>query len=401
MKICIFAKTTVAHFLGGMQVHAHLLAKALEKTGHNVTIITTAHPQGKEIEKENNITIHYLSNTSSGIYSSSWWKESNQFFIHLQKQTDFDVVISEEFSAKSICGTLKKMKIPLIVFNHGFAPEHIVNEWKEITNVISFIKYFIIKIPEILFYLLLYDLPALHHASIIAPVSNRIAQFMQKFYLLPKENFFVFYNWVNIDKFKYDSQTKQIARKQFNIDKNKFIFLMTSVISKQKGLHIGVKAFAKYFSKDTNAIMWVVGNGPYLQKLKELVNKLNLEEKVRFSSSQNYDIMPMVYASADCFVLPTLRLEGLPYTLIEALSSGLPIITTSSGGNIEAVGDAGIIVKPGNIDELANAMKNIYQSAKLREQYSKTARERAEKLFSEETGSESLKQLIEKSGSVN
>ena len=96
-----------------------------------------------------------------------------------------------------------------------------------------------------------------------------------------------------------------------------------------------------------------------------------------------------------------MRLEGLPYTLIEALSSGLPIITTSSGGNIEAVGDAGIIVKPGNIDELANAMKNIYQSAKLREQYSKTARERAEKLFSEETGSESLKQLIEKSGSVN
>jgi len=71
MKICIFTRRMPAHSLGGMQQHTQMLAEGLVKRGHEVTVITTRHPQ-KEYEEVNGVKIHYLKNGKLREYSRSW-----------------------------------------------------------------------------------------------------------------------------------------------------------------------------------------------------------------------------------------------------------------------------------------------------------------------------------------
>lgn len=396
MRICILTKFTLVHGIGGMQIHTDLLARSLAKAGHDITIITTAHFEGKEVENKNGIVTYFLRHTRPGIFSSLWWRESRNFFRYLHQRTPFDIIISEGYSANSLHRLLKRWKLPCIVFTHGFMPEHIINEYHQIDGVITFIKYFSIKVPEVFYYTLFYELPMIYWADATACVSKRIAKLAHQFYFISKEKLSVIYNWIDEKMFKPDQLKRHYAREQFGAQDNTFIFLMAAVISKQKGFHIGVKAFVNCLSQCPNAEMWIVGEGAFLLQLKEIIKKLRIEQRIKFLGLQPPEMMPTIYNAADCFLMPTLRLEGLSYTVIEALTCGLPTIATRLGGNPEVIGESGILVKPSNIDELTNAMISIYQNAQLREHYRITARARAEKLFSEKVGIDAVLKLIEK-----
>jgi len=95
----------------------------------------------------------------------------------------------------------------------------------------------------------------------------------------------------------------------------------------------------------------------------------------------SYDDMPEVYRQADIFVAPSKPTktweEQYCTVLLEAQAMGLPIVTTDTGGIPENVGDAGIIVPPGDVNAITKAVKRFIDEPKLRAMYSKKARERA------------------------
>ena len=82
MRICTLSRVIAQHNVkGGMEIHADILSRGLVERSHDVTIITTAHPNGLEYEEVEGIKIYYLKNSKAGCYSRQWWKESIKKFL--------------------------------------------------------------------------------------------------------------------------------------------------------------------------------------------------------------------------------------------------------------------------------------------------------------------------------
>ncbi|HEU5236743.1 MAG TPA: glycosyltransferase family 4 protein, partial [Pyrinomonadaceae bacterium] len=86
--------------------------------------------------------------------------------------------------------------------------------------------------------------------------------------------------------------------------------------------------------------------------------------------------------SLDVFVMPSFS-EGTPNSIVEAMACGKPIIASDVGGIPDMIGDeAGLLVPPGEIDALAEAMLRLARDSDLRKQMGKAAQARYQKLFS-------------------
>jgi len=138
------------------------------------------------------------------------------------------------------------------------------------------------------------------------------------------------------------------------------------VINKRKGVHDLIRAIPLVKNKVRNVKLYIAGNGPYLNKLKQLIRDLNLGENVTFlgfvSDNEKFAYMK----STDVFVLPTYW-ESFPFVVIEAMACGKPIITTDVGGNSLAVTDKvnGYLIKPGDWQKLAEKIIYIFNNKKI------------------------------------
>lgn len=126
-----------------------------------------------------------------------------------------------------------------------------------------------------------------------------------------------------------------------------------------------------------------VGDGSQKQHLIALEKQLGIEKFIDHKHV-SYQEMPKEYIQADVFIAPSKTdkywQEQYNTTLLEAQASGLPIVTTYSGGIVENVGSAAILVQPADFLSLSEALKLFILDQKLRMHYAKKARQRAEKV---------------------
>ena len=135
-----------------------------------------------------------------------------------------------------------------------------------------------------------------------------------------------------------------------------------------KGVDILVRAFSKLEDKSLNLL--IGGDGPFKEKIQELIRGLNLEN-VKFLGYATEEDKGDVYGAADVFVAPSTfrNYDGEAWGLVinEAMSSGLPIISTDAvGGAHDLIKDNGYMVKHGSVEELYLALEKILKNNELR-----------------------------------
>jgi glycosyltransferase involved in cell wall biosynthesis len=124
----------------------------------------------------------------------------------------------------------------------------------------------------------------------------------------------------------------------------------------------------------------LVGDGPERESLERLAAELRLD--LRLAGAVGQDELPAYYADADVFCLPTFA-EGLGVVLLEAMASGLPVVSTLVMGVPEAVedGETGLLVSPGRADLLAEAIGRLAVAPELRERMGRAGRRWAAEAF--------------------
>jgi colanic acid/amylovoran biosynthesis glycosyltransferase len=139
-----------------------------------------------------------------------------------------------------------------------------------------------------------------------------------------------------------------------------------------------------------------VGDGPDRAGLEALTRELLLQRQVRFVGAVGQDELPEWYAQADAFCLPTLA-EGLGVVLLEAMASGLPVVSTRVMGVPEVVEDGatGLLVSPGRVDELADALERLAASPELCERLGRHGRIRVDTEFALDAATTRLIELFE------
>ncbi|MDV6375272.1 GT4 family glycosyltransferase PelF [Deinococcus arenicola] len=120
------------------------------------------------------------------------------------------------------------------------------------------------------------------------------------------------------------------------------------------------------------------GNEGYLFQCQSLSQQLNLTDSVTFEG--RIDDITDAYRAGQVVALTSVS-EGFPYTVIEAMAMGRPPVATRVGGVPEAVGDAGLIVRPRDVMGVASALNRLLDDAPLRARLGRAARERVMELF--------------------
>lgn len=141
--------------------------------------------------------------------------------------------------------------------------------------------------------------------------------------------------------------------------KDRFRFLSLAFLTPNKGMDILIKSFAKGFKGDDVELV-IGGDGQQMDELVELAKDLGVEAQVRFLGRLDRQQVIAQMQNCDAFVLAS-KFETFGVVLIEALASGKPVISTSSGGPESIVNDKnGFLVPVDDVEVLSNAMQQLY-----------------------------------------
>lgn len=154
-----------------------------------------------------------------------------------------------------------------------------------------------------------------------------------------------------------------------------FVFL--GRIGQRKGAFDLIRAFSMLPSEQQSKSTLILAGDGEVESARQLIESLNLGERITVLDWINTQQRNELLAKADVFVLPSYN-EGLPMALLEAMSWGLSVITTPVGGIPEVVTQSvtGLLVNPGNIQELSDALKLLIEDQNLRLSLGTNARAR-------------------------
>ncbi|MCR1840692.1 PssE/Cps14G family polysaccharide biosynthesis glycosyltransferase [Murimonas intestini] len=174
--------------------------------------------------------------------------------------------------------------------------------------------------------------------------------------------------------------------------------LFLGALIKRKGVCDLLKAIKNITEEGIiNFQLLIAGAGEEETKLKDFVRINKLEDQVKFLGWITKAQKPEILKSSDVLVLPSYN-EGLPIAILEAMSYGLPIISTKVGCIAEAVIDNGFLIDPGNVELLTDYLKLLIADDNLLLEMSYCSRYLAETKFSEKIFYEKIERLYRKLG---
>jgi glycosyltransferase involved in cell wall biosynthesis len=145
----------------------------------------------------------------------------------------------------------------------------------------------------------------------------------------------------------------------------------------RKGIHYLAEAFALFCSNVPDITLTVAGCMFPEEKIRSYFVP-EVRARVHVIPLVKRPDMPALYAAHDVFVFPSLA-EGMPLTLLEAMATGMPVISSDAPGMADIVEDefSGLLVQPADVNELAAAMERMCRSADLRRQFGQAAQQTA------------------------
>jgi len=169
------------------------------------------------------------------------------------------------------------------------------------------------------------------------------------------------------------------------ISKNTFRVLTAGRLHRLKGFALAIRSFRIFSEKFPDSELIIVGKGPEELRLKQLIQHLEFQSKVKFYPWLPREELLLKIRSSDVFLFPSLR-DGGGAVVVEAMASGTPIICLNTAGpGFHIQKEWGIKVDPKNsdyvINEMAKALERLYLNKDLRINMGKAGRKRAEEFY--------------------
>ncbi|WP_448317624.1 glycosyltransferase family 4 protein [Streptomyces sp. CO7] len=152
------------------------------------------------------------------------------------------------------------------------------------------------------------------------------------------------------------------------------VVVCVSRLVPRKGQDTLIRAMPRILAAEPDAVLLVVGGGPYEKDLRGLARETGVERSVVFTGSVPWSELPAHYGAGDVFAMPCrtrrggLDVEGLGIVYLEASATGLPVVAGDSGGAPDAVldGETGWVVPGGSPGDAAERIVTLLGDAELR-----------------------------------
>ncbi len=185
-------------------------------------------------------------------------------------------------------------------------------------------------------------------------------------------------------------------RSSLEIPHNCKVFLFVGLIAKAKGVYELVNSFNDIRKRDRSVHLVMLGDGPDYAAISKFARSGHLNGAISLPGSVPSRQMPEWYGAADFFVLPTYH-EGLPNAVLEAMASGVPVISTRVGGIPEVIttGETGLLVAPKNTSELTGAMDFVLKNGATAKRMATLAQKAIKEKFTWETNAQKMISMYE------
>jgi glycosyltransferase involved in cell wall biosynthesis len=202
-------------------------------------------------------------------------------------------------------------------------------------------------------------------------------------YKIPEEKVKLIYQGTEVDRFTSTPETKTEAFNRYSLPEGAGpVLASVGSFEERKGQTVlleAVKKLSEGALPNVHAMM--VGEGPDEEMLKAKTHEMGLDGHVSFfpfTREPNY-----VFERIDILTLPSLYKEGLPNVLLEAMSMGLPVVSSKMAGVPEIVfdGETGYMTTPGDVDEFADAVVKLWSDRGAYERMGNNARKLMEDKF--------------------
>ncbi|MFD8812811.1 glycosyltransferase family 4 protein, partial [Streptomyces sp. NPDC059627] len=180
------------------------------------------------------------------------------------------------------------------------------------------------------------------------------------------------------------------------------VVVCVSRLVPRKGQDTLILAMPLILAAEPDAVLLIVGGGPYEKELRRLVRETGVEASVRFTGAVPWAELPAHYGAGDVFAMPCrtrrggLDVEGLGIVYLEASATGLPVVAGDSGGAPDAVldGETGWVVRGGSPEEAAERIVVLLGDAELRRRMGERGRSWVEERWRWDLLADRLKALL-------
>ncbi|MFH1172804.1 MAG: glycosyltransferase family 4 protein [Nanoarchaeota archaeon] len=337
--------------LGGGGGNAnYYIARELVKLGHSVDIVTSGF-SGLKSETINGFNVHRIKTKrkhethATTLEMLSFVKNSRKYCKKLMKNKKYDIIQCFFTLPAGLTGFLltKKFKVPMVIRMGGSdVPGYDPYRFKLLYKLL---------IP-------LYK-KVWRRADCLVVNSQKLKDLLLKSKQMKVD---IIYNGADSEELKANRKSD-----------GKTIICISRLV-KRKGIDYLLRALKD--RKDFHLI--IIGDGEERQNLENLANKLGINSRTEFIGAVEHNGVIKYLNKADIFVLPSFA-EGMSNALLEAIANGLPVIVTDVGGSKELVKNNGVIIQPGNEEQLKDAIEKLLSNEKLRKQMSKESLEIAKK----------------------
>ncbi len=314
--------------MGGAQTHVFQLASYFKKQGHDIAIISS--PEGWLNKKAKELDIK--------IYSNKYLKNSFNPFVLIPAYREIQKNIKEfkphiihcHSSIAGILGRLASNNIPSIYTAHGWSFNDGVPFLQKTIGIIT-------------------EKVAARYCKKIVCVSNFVKELGIKHKIAEESKFETIHNGVELSDF--DINTK---------DYSDIKIVFVARLAEPKDPFLLVDAYYSLPAKlKDNSEITIIGDGPQTKQLEQKIKDLKLFQKIKLTGKVERTKVFDYLKQSHIFCLSS-KWEGFPYTVIEAMNYGLPVIASNVGGIKEALTEeTGILIKEHKKEEWVKALTDL------------------------------------------
>lgn len=230
--------------------------------------------------------------------------------------------------------------------------------------------------------------------SAVIAISEAVREHLVNDFSVAKKDIRLIHNGVEVEKFKREKSLQEIKNFKENagVKESEIVVGIIARLSKVKG-HCFLLMAAKEIVKLNYKVKFlIIGDGPEKENLVLSAQELGIENQVVFLNSTIDTSLPL--KAMDIFIMPSIS-EGLGLSILEAMSSGLPVVASNVGGIYSLVKDGvnGFLVPPGSPCAILSAVKKLLDNPQLARQMGQRGQQTAEECFSLESMAEQTRNL--------
>ena len=335
---------------GGVEVVVEELSSRLVNLGYNVTCYnrTGHHVSGKKYDKKR--LNHYKGIRLKNVFTidkKGLAAVSASFFAAIYASLGkYDIVHFHAEGPSFMCWLPKLFRKKVVVTIHGL--DHQRAKWGNFAR----------------WYIMLGEENAAKYADEIIVLSNDVKQYFKDKY---NRETVMIPNGVNKPYIK----SVKVIKEKYKLEKDEYILFLGRLVP-EKGIKYLIEAFKSV--KTDKKLVIAGGSSDTNDFMHQLKNMANEDQRIIFTGFIDGEILEELYSNAYVYVLPS-NLEGMPLSLLEAMSYGNCCLVSNISECKDVVEDKAVIFEKSNVEDLKNKLRKLIDNKSLVEYYKKTASE--------------------------